>query len=380
MSGGPLATRFLAISRCGVKTRRRRGETATLPGRNALGGWVGDVRATSWNANAVSSAAAQQAQCGDRPQTAAGRDTFLELVAVADVVIENFSARAMPSLRLGYDDLKKANPRIVYVTAPGYGATGPWCDRVAFGPTVEPMSGLTTVMGYGADEPRNTAMALMDPITGVNATAAVLTALRRRQRPARAPRRDVAPRRRPITHCGPWLIRSGSSAAFLRGWATATRHGAARRLPCADEDGWSPSPVAPTTSGGPWSVSCARRRHVAGRTWTSRTTAAGRLDEAIAAWSAGRRMSGRAAIAGGGGAGGSGQHGRRTMTPIPRARPGLFRCPLEPGPTPMAGNPIKMAPRQRRLRPCPGLGADKCGWAQWLDYGPERIASWRGGT
>ena len=110
-----------------------------------------------------------------------GRRVFLDLVRVADVVIENFSARSMPGLGLGYDVLREANERIIYVSMPGYGRTGPYSDRVAYGPSVEAMTGLNAVMGYSPTEPRNTAVALPDPIGGVTAAAAVVTALYRRE-------------------------------------------------------------------------------------------------------------------------------------------------------------------------------------------------------
>ena len=110
-----------------------------------------------------------------------GRRVFLDLVRVADVVIENFSARSMPALGLGYDVLREANERIIYVSMPGYGRTGPYSDRVAYGPSVEAMTGLNAVMGYSPAEPRNTAVALPDPIGGVTAAAAVVTALNRRE-------------------------------------------------------------------------------------------------------------------------------------------------------------------------------------------------------
>lgn len=110
-----------------------------------------------------------------------GRRVFLDLVRVADVVIENFSARSMPALGLGYDVLREANERIIYVSMPGYGRTGPYSDRVAYGPSVEAMTGLNAVMGYSPSEPRNSAVALPDPIGGVTAAAAVVTALNRRE-------------------------------------------------------------------------------------------------------------------------------------------------------------------------------------------------------
>ena len=110
-----------------------------------------------------------------------GRRVFLDLVRVADVVIENFSARSMPALGLGYDVLRAANEKIIYVSMPGYGRTGPYSARVAYGPSVEAMTGLNAVMGYSPAEPRNSAVALPDPIGGVTAAAAVVTALNRRE-------------------------------------------------------------------------------------------------------------------------------------------------------------------------------------------------------
>ncbi len=109
-----------------------------------------------------------------------GRQAFLDLVAKSDVVIENFSLRAMPSLGLGYDALKEVNPEIIYVAMPGFGVTGPNREFVAFGPSVEPMTGLTSFMGYSAEEPRVTGIALPDACAGVAGASAVVTALHRR--------------------------------------------------------------------------------------------------------------------------------------------------------------------------------------------------------
>jgi crotonobetainyl-CoA:carnitine CoA-transferase CaiB-like acyl-CoA transferase len=110
----------------------------------------------------------------------AGRDLLLALAGECDIIVENFSARTMPRLGLGYEQLKSVNPRLIYLAMPGFGTTGPYRDFVAYGPSVEPMTGLTAIMGYGADEPRMTAMALPDACTGVTAAVAMLTALARR--------------------------------------------------------------------------------------------------------------------------------------------------------------------------------------------------------
>ena len=148
-----------------------------------LGGWIGGEPGDEpWNRNAifVKLMRNRRSLCIDL-KTDLGRDTFLDLVAEADVLMENFSSRVMASLGLDYKVLSSRNDQLIYVTMPGFGHEGPLKDRVAFGPTVEAMSGLTNIFGYGPEEPRNTAMALMDPITGMNAIAGVVTALQERR-------------------------------------------------------------------------------------------------------------------------------------------------------------------------------------------------------
>ena len=95
-------------------------------------------------------------------------------------MIENFSANAMASMGLGWDVLKSVNPNLIYLSMPGFGHSGPYRDFVAYGTVVEPMCGLTALMGYGPDEPRVTATAIPDPSAGVTAAAAIVTALHRR--------------------------------------------------------------------------------------------------------------------------------------------------------------------------------------------------------
>lgn len=109
-----------------------------------------------------------------------GRALVTELARGSDVVLDNFSARAMRSMGFGIDALRALNPAIVHVTMPGFGVSGPNSDFVAYGPSVEPMSGYTALLGYSADEPRLSSMALPDAIAGVTAAAAVVTALYRR--------------------------------------------------------------------------------------------------------------------------------------------------------------------------------------------------------
>lgn len=71
----------------------------------------------------------------------------------------------MPPLGLDYQALREVNEQIIYLAMPGFGLSGPYHDWVAYGPSLEPMSGLTSVMGYGPAQARVTAKALPDAIS-----------------------------------------------------------------------------------------------------------------------------------------------------------------------------------------------------------------------
>ncbi len=111
-----------------------------------------------------------------------GRELFLDLVDTADVVLENYSTRALPSLGVGHEILRERNPRLIYAAMPGFGLSGPYASYVALGPSTEPMTGLTALMGYSPDEPRVTAKAILDPMAGTVAAVAIIDALLRRER------------------------------------------------------------------------------------------------------------------------------------------------------------------------------------------------------
>jgi len=112
----------------------------------------------------------------------AGRDTLLRLVAQADVVLENFSRRVMPNLGLDYSTLASVRPDLVMLSLPAFGATGPHADYVAFGGSVEWVSGFTRRNGFPDRPMMMTGRAMPDPVAGLFGSFAVLAALARRQR------------------------------------------------------------------------------------------------------------------------------------------------------------------------------------------------------
>ena len=111
-----------------------------------------------------------------------GVDLLLRLIAKSDAVIENYTASVLPRLGLDYDRLRQANAELVMVSMPPFGRSGPWMNHRAYGSTVEQASGLPHLNGRAGDPPTMQHVALGDPIAGINAAAALLTALRHRRR------------------------------------------------------------------------------------------------------------------------------------------------------------------------------------------------------
>jgi crotonobetainyl-CoA:carnitine CoA-transferase CaiB-like acyl-CoA transferase len=70
-----------------------------------------------------------------------GREILLKLVADADVFVQNWRPGAAERLGLGWDDLRKVNPRLVYCSVSGYGPTGPYSDRRVYDPIIQGITG-----------------------------------------------------------------------------------------------------------------------------------------------------------------------------------------------------------------------------------------------
>lgn len=374
---GPLGTRILGdLGANVVKIEAPLGRgPREYKGGLPLGGWLGNKPPDEpWNVNAIFVKLQRNKRSVALDLKAdAGRETFLELVAVADVVIENFSARAMPALGLGYPELSAANPKIVYVAMPGFGTSGPYRDRVAFGPTVEPMSGLTSVMGYGPDEPRNTAMALMDPTTAVNAAAAVVDALRRRERTGKGAFVEMSLHEGGVALCGPWLAEHQLGGDIRRLGNRHPRmapHGVYR---CAGEDAWV---AVGCRHGADWRALCGLIEGLSAEAdLAARLADQVRIDEALSAWTCTRSKAEAAEALQAYGVPAGPVNITPDMTADTQVRARGFFDHVEPGPTPMPGNPIKMAGTgPTDWTPCPRLGADnRAVLADWLGYEAGRI-------
>jgi crotonobetainyl-CoA:carnitine CoA-transferase CaiB-like acyl-CoA transferase len=112
--------------------------------------------------------------------SAGGKALFLRLVAVADVVAENFTPRVMRQFGLGCERLRSEKPDLIMVSSTGYGHSGPWTNYSAWGSSLEPTTGLSELTGYADGPPRRAGIAYTDMPAALVAATAVLAALRHR--------------------------------------------------------------------------------------------------------------------------------------------------------------------------------------------------------
>lgn len=105
-----------------------------------------------------------------------------ELVKNADVIIQNFRPGVIERLGLGYEDVKKVNPKIIYASATGYGAEGPFKDRPGQDLLAQSISGLPWLNGRAGDPPIPVGLAVADIFTSTHLASGVIALLLRRER------------------------------------------------------------------------------------------------------------------------------------------------------------------------------------------------------
>ncbi len=111
-----------------------------------------------------------------------GKAVVRALVRDADVVVENFRPGVLDKLGLGYDDLRKINPRIVYASGSGFGATGPYVARPGQDLLIQAMSGYAAQNGRAGEPPVPSACSVMDASTALMLALSIVTALFCRER------------------------------------------------------------------------------------------------------------------------------------------------------------------------------------------------------
>jgi crotonobetainyl-CoA:carnitine CoA-transferase CaiB-like acyl-CoA transferase len=112
-----------------------------------------------------------------------GREAFLRLVAISDVVVENFRRGVMEKLELGYESLRKVRPDLVMASFGSQGRSGPEAGYSSYGSTLDALSGIMSITGYGPDTPTWSSHEVNypDQIVPLFGVAMILAGLHRRR-------------------------------------------------------------------------------------------------------------------------------------------------------------------------------------------------------
>ncbi len=183
---GPYATYQLALLGAEViKVERREGEDMR---RTPLSReWAERGMASGWmavNGNKRSLTLDLQ-----KPEA---RDIIRRMAGLADVVVENFRPGVMDRLGLGYEDLSKINPKLIWCSISGYGQTGPDRLEAGYDGKIQAMSGIMSITGHEEMGPTRAGFAVCDILTGMTASFAISSALFQRTHTGRGQMVDVS--------------------------------------------------------------------------------------------------------------------------------------------------------------------------------------------
>jgi len=109
-----------------------------------------------------------------------GKDVFLKLTKHVDVVVQNFTPGTMEKLGLGYETLKKHNPKVIYAACSGFGQTGPYAAKPAFDIIVQAMGGIMSITGEPGGPPIRPGASIGDIAASLFLCIAILASLQER--------------------------------------------------------------------------------------------------------------------------------------------------------------------------------------------------------
>jgi crotonobetainyl-CoA:carnitine CoA-transferase CaiB-like acyl-CoA transferase len=164
-----------------------------------------------------------------------GQALARRLIARCDIVVENFKVGDMARYGLAYDQLKEAQPRLIYCSITGFGQTGPYAPRPGYDFLAQGMGGFMSINGTPEGPPTKAGVAVADIICGLYASSAILAALHHRDRTGQGQYVDLALLDTQVA----WLANVGLS--YLTSGTVPQRYGNEHQsivpytvLPCAD--------------------------------------------------------------------------------------------------------------------------------------------------
>ena len=210
----------------------------------------GDVGEDPWNRFAAfNSHARNKRSMTCDVMSPEGREAFLRLIAECDVLVENNVPETIAKARIGWDELRAVNPRLIMLRMPAYGLEGPYMPYRAFGLHVEAMVGHTHLRGYpdlGPDQIGETLAS--DGMSGVQGAVAILMALRRRERTGEGQLIEMPLNEGFIPTLAEYLFDHAMNGEDPPPQANRHRwHAPHNVYPCAGEDQWIAIDVADDT-------------------------------------------------------------------------------------------------------------------------------------
>ena len=125
-------------------------------------------------------------------KTEAGREILRRLVKDADIMVENYRPGAMKALGLGYEDMAKLNPRLIYASMSAFGQDGPRASHTGYDPNIQAASGMMAATGTPEVTPLRNGTSAVDYASGTMGAFALATALFQRERTGKGQYIDMA--------------------------------------------------------------------------------------------------------------------------------------------------------------------------------------------
>lgn len=122
----------------------------------------------------------------------AGRELVGRLARQADVVVQNMGPGVAERVGLGYEDLSKLNPRLIYAVVTGFGRDGPWADRVGVDPLIQALSGSMSIVGEPGGPPLRVGYSIVDLVGGLYLAIGILGALNERHASGKGQLLDIS--------------------------------------------------------------------------------------------------------------------------------------------------------------------------------------------
>ena len=229
---GPSATRILSDQGAQV-IKVESNQALSVVGGPASNTARGLGQRHNWNAGKLSISL--------NMKTGAGKELARRLVAVSDVVAENFSGRVMPGWGLDFESIRKIRPDIIMLSMSGFGRTGPWKDRVSYGQTLQAWSGFTDLTGFPGEKPSGPASAYSDAVAGMAGAQAVLLALIQRARTGRGQWIDLSQMEAMSALLGPLVLELSANKSDVQRTGNRLAHGGGAphgAYRCLGDDRW----------------------------------------------------------------------------------------------------------------------------------------------